>query len=549
MHFNGCWIKTQDQRNNKITDRFNLNFSDQVTVIENDSVKVIYQGTVFNRSDQELLKNHKAFDDAFGVFTYIYISKMNNEAFMGTDKLGFSPLYFAEENHKFFFSTSLTFLKHKLESVTPNYEAIYEILNIETILGDKTTIQEIDRLSFGTKIYFKDNKLKFQKYWKPEHPERIEEKTFIKKNNELLFEALELTRNHTNPKIVLLSGGEDSRRICLMTKKIGLPVTFATQSAGIRASRDTDSIISKLVSDYLKVPLILQKHPSFETIFKDIKQRDYWLGYETTMHEWILPLLRNIPKNSLLYDGIAGDVIINGHWTRLYPEQYDTGDIDKISKFICKHEKDRHLNFYNQKSTLFERVREQIIQYPVCNSRVDYYYILNRARRNISLLSQLYSLYGHLTCYPFLYYPFFMHSLSLSPKIKKNTYYQHKCMAEIDSGLVNIPSTRKLLEEKYYKNINNIARKLDLVIARRGHFSLQVKKIYSHLKIKMLIFKLASFLGSHSIINRLGWRIFPILRLSEYFDWIEDNTKPELRVLVEHPEFRKSKKDHENESW
>jgi hypothetical protein len=424
----------------------------------------------------------------------------------------------------------LTFLRHQLDCVSVDYEALEELLNLETILGDKTTIREIKRLSYGTKIHLKKDAVTLEKFWNPKPLGHSEEDSFVERNNELLFESLESTRGHSRPKIVLMSAGHDSRRIGGAAKAIGLQVRFATQTT-IGLGTDKNSIIAKMISDCLGVPLILEGLPSVERYYSDTLLRGYWLGYESFFHEWIIPLLRVLPRNSLLFDGIIGDIGTNAHWARLFPEQYDTDDIDKIARSICDKWMISPLSSKIGSPSLFERVREQIMSFPDCESRVDYFHLFNRSRRNISCLAQLYNLHGHTVCYPYIFHPLFIHTFSLSPLIRRKKYYQQICMARVNRELSEIPSTRDRLDSRYYFDCQAVKRDRALFFAGKTKFNRQTMELFPNFSVQMRIFRIAALLRSYKLVDRFGWSMFPISNINRYFEWMEDRAEPEFPVL------------------
>jgi len=444
------------------------------------------------------------------------------------------------DSHTLFFSTSLTLLKYCVNNVTPDYEAWEEILNLSTILGNKTTIKEIKRLQAGTRIHIKNEKIAFINYWNPEIPEKCDKKNFIKKNNELLFEALEYTRNINLQKTVLLSGGEDSRRIGLAAHEIGLSFTLATQEADTNGV-DQNVLIAQEVSRKLNMPILTVKYPSPKLYFNNLLIRDYWLGYETHYHEWLLPLLSEITRNSLIYDGIIGDVTINGHWYRIYPDRYNTQDVDKIARDITEEHLSFKINDIMLDSTLYERVQDQLNRLPQCPSRVDYFYIMNRARRNISLFAQLHSLMGHKTCYPFLYYPLLMQSLSLDPIEKMDIYLQRQCMNALSPRVAKIPTTRDLLDKKYIINRKSQRKKIDKLIIRQLRIKPEVKALFPQQSLKINALRFSSVLGLNNYLLCKKWFIIPLLRISNYMDWLGDTSYPDFPLSVEQPGYLKSR--------
>ena len=131
-------------------------------------------------------------------------------SFLGADRAGYSPVYFAAEEEWFRFSSSLTLLKYELPRVTANLDAWDEQLTLNDILGEKTVVKEIRRLRWGRKFRMTAARVDTVDFWEPEFPAFTDKKTYIRRNNELLREAMRLTASCDRRRIVLLSGGEDS---------------------------------------------------------------------------------------------------------------------------------------------------------------------------------------------------------------------------------------------------------------------------------------------------------------------------------------------------
>ncbi len=547
MNIIGIWNNRKVTGESEISWPFgtlNMILGENITIIKNNSVKIIYEGTIFDRTPDELIDSQTALDNAYGLYSYVKINKDKQEIIIGTDKLGFSPIYYSLKDENLFFSTSLTLLKYKISKVSPDYEAWDEILNIGDILGNKTTIKEIKRLNPGMRIHINEGKVSYKTFWDAEIPEQFDINTYVKKNNELLSEALELTRKMENTKIIFLSGGEDSRRIGVSAAAMELPFIFATQEAGYLGGEDKDTKIAGMVSECFNREWIQSEIPSIENYYSNYVIRDYWLGYETNQHEWILPLLKKIPPNSLIYDGIAGDVTINAGVFRpyCYPtliDYYKDKDVDKIARIICGAEIMFPMMRSKLDSSCFERVRNIILEYPECPHRVNYFYLITHTRRNIQLMAQLYNLMGHKTCFPFLYYPLFMQSLSITPDLQLRFFYQKECMKELNPGVANIPSTKGRLNREFIIDRFDIAEKWKSLIAANVMLRSDIIKLFPKLQAHLLIYKLASLSGSDRIKKRMNWRVLPLSRMSMFLDWLEDSNSPEFPINVETPAFLK----------
>src|SRR4051812_1471052 len=124
MHLIGNWRPSP-----RVEGRFEdfsfieLRVSESVTVLEDHRYKLVYEGIIFDATPQELLDDPTRLDRAFGYYTYVLFQKESGAVFLGTDRLGYSPVYYAQTTEKFRFSSSLTLLKYELGTATPNPDA------------------------------------------------------------------------------------------------------------------------------------------------------------------------------------------------------------------------------------------------------------------------------------------------------------------------------------------------------------------------------------------------------------------------------------------
>src|SRR5690606_11846543 len=95
-----------------------LKRSDAVTVIETEDRRIVYQGVVFDATVDEIANAPELLDSAFGYYTYVRIEKQTGEIVIGTDRLGFSPLYYSFDGCTLHFASSISLLKQNLARVT-----------------------------------------------------------------------------------------------------------------------------------------------------------------------------------------------------------------------------------------------------------------------------------------------------------------------------------------------------------------------------------------------------------------------------------------------
>ena len=125
--------------------------SEKVHVFSRPGQVVYIQGAVFD--DLTGTITPECLENAYGIYSYVLVeSGAHRNVVIGTDKLGFSALYYSFENTKLLFSDDIGWIKSRLWAPSIDYDAIEEMLNLGEILGTKTNIKQIQRLGYGEKI-------------------------------------------------------------------------------------------------------------------------------------------------------------------------------------------------------------------------------------------------------------------------------------------------------------------------------------------------------------------------------------------------------------
>ena len=539
MHLMGSWQRSLHFDPTSIRDFsfFKLHNSNAVTVLENDRRRLVYQGIIFDATNCQLLHNPGLLDRAFGFYTYILFEKGTGAIDVGADRLGYSPVYYAWENGIFRFSSSLTLLKYQLSTATPNLDAWEESLVLGDILGDKTVVREINRLRWGRKFRMTADRVDSINIWEPEVPALTDRQTYIDQNNELLIEAMKLTQSADRRKFVMLSGGQDSRRLAVAAHRLDIPITCVTQEACGKDDTDKDVLLAKAVCELLGVPLLRVPLASNQEAYNDSILKNYWLGHETAEHDWVLPMLRRVPKGALMYDGIVADVTVNGHYFRMYPELVQRfGDIDYAARLLCGNRRSP-IAPRLVSAPLFERVREELARYPNSPHRLTYYFLLNHTRRSIGSWFALFYVFGHTPCLPYIYYPFFIQSLSLEPKHYFDAWMQNECLKAMNPEAAALPSTRTKVPADYVIDLTSEVRARSQFEARHLWMRRDAGAYLPGFNRSLNIFKAMSALGLRELANRWSWAPQTLMRFSEFLDWIEDHTIPEFPVQRETNEF------------
>lgn len=514
-----------------------LRVSDAVTVLEDQRHKLIYEGIIFDATNQQLLTNPTLLDRAFGYYTYVLFEKSSGTVFLGTDRLGYSPVYYAFENGVFRFSSSLTLLKYELGSVNPNLDAWDEHLSLDDILGEKTVVKEISRLRWGRKFRITADHVDTVDIWAPEVPAFTDKRSYIRANNELLTEAVELTRSCEQQKFVTLSGGDDSRRLAVAAHRVGLPITCITQELVGKNTSDRDLRIAEAVCETLRVPHVCVPLQNPRDALNDAITEDYWLGYEGGQHEWMVQLMRHLPPEALVYDGIIADVTVNGHFFHTHPQLLTRfGDLDCAASLVCGTRRSG-IDPRLLSAPLFERVRAELARFPDSPHRLTYYYLLNHTRRCIGGWFALFHLFGHMPALPYIYYPFFLQSLSLEPSVYLEGWMQNECMKEMNPRAAEIPSTRNKVPPHLVIDRRPEARARARFAAHHSRIRRDAARYLPGLTRIRSTYELISLLGLRDRADRWSWAPNYLSRFSRFLDWIEDRQAPPFPVKSEAAPF------------
>lgn len=495
------------------------------------------EGHMYDMSLAQAVSYPDRLDTAFGLYGYVRYDKSSGELVIGTDRFGYFPMYYASDGTRFLFGSTLAFIKRRLRSRSPDYEAWEELLTLGEVIGEKTTVKQIKRLPHGTRMHITDGRLKLCRYWQPEVPDEVGEAAYIAENNALLGEAMQLTRNHPGRKAVLLSGGEDSRRLALAAVDGSIGAKFYTQASiykgRYRRYVDRDVKLAAEVAASLNRQHVIEPMPDDARYLADWRLRDAALGFECIAHEWLLPLARRIPPDTLVYDGIVGDVTINGHYFKEFPAAIETYAPAGLARMICNAPKPAWLDELRRRTdgSLLERIEHSLASYPDSPHRLTFYILFNHTRRKIACVSQLFALYGHWTCYPFLYYPLFLQSLAIAPRRQVEKFYQRECMAALAPRITSIPTTRGKLSEEWLIPLDRESERKEDFMLRHLQISDAALELFPRFRSSYRAVR-----GLRHVSGRLhrkyGWFIAPIARFSAFLEWLESDDERECTMDV-----------------
>jgi hypothetical protein len=243
--------------------------------------------------------------------------------------------------------------------------------------------------------------------------------------------------------------------------------------------------------------------------------------------------MRHLPPHSLLYDGIVGDVTINGHFFRTYPQFLTCyKNLDHAARTLCITN-ESGINPKLLSAPLFERVRAELAQYPDSPHRLTYFFLLNHTRRSIGGWFALFYVFGHLPALPYIYYPLLLQSLSLEPRHYLETWMQNECMREMHAVSAAIPSTRNEIPSNLMIELKSEAEARSRFVARHLRIRRDAMRYLPGLARTNRIHRTMSLLGLRNRAHRWSWAPNYLTRFSRFLDWIEDRQAPEFPIKAE----------------
>lgn len=257
-----------------------LSAGKQPMVNEDGSLRIIYNGEIFNHSDlrpsleaaghryathcdtETILHSYEQFGpDCLhhfrGMFSFAIWDRNRRELFCARDRLGIKPFYYMWDGTTFVFGSEIkALLAHPAVSPALEESVLPEYLAFGYTSGDQTMFSGIRMLMPGHHLTFScdagDSKLRIEKYW--DIPEAVvedrSEEEWIGECRRRLEETIQMRLMSDVPLGMFLSGGVDSSAIAgLMKRMVSGPVK--TFSVGYREAEFSELSYAKQVSESL----------------------------------------------------------------------------------------------------------------------------------------------------------------------------------------------------------------------------------------------------------------------------------------------------------
>ena len=346
-------------------------------------------------------KDYYALSKLNGLFSAALWQPAEERLVLVNDRYGFSPIYYSvdKENGKLVFSSDLRGVISAIPRKSLNWESVNNFLYFGHHLGDSTWFNEISVLPPASILVWERGHVSLKKYWDITQV-RIDDTITHEQAVEGIIEGFRtsIKRRHeraNQEEIVFLSGGVDSRRIAAeLNCNHARFSTYTTR--GFNTIIDNKSK-AREVSKILGVKNTFVNLPQYDFLKHYWSKCNRFLDYETNLHQWMLPLVECIESGmGINYDGIGGDVLINGvlrtsgFLSSEGLKLYKSMDTDLLSKQLLGGERVYpFLAIEIRKKLSYDRaveaVRVELKKYENTANQLTCFYLLNRTRRAIAL--------------------------------------------------------------------------------------------------------------------------------------------------------------------
>ncbi len=164
---------------------------------------------------------------AFGIW-----DSHKNRLLLARDRLGQSPLYYAQTEHGLLFASEIkALLADERLPRRVNQDALPQYLTLGYVPPPQTLFSGINKLAAGSYLLVENGRTRIDRYWTPvmDASDPISENEAAKQVRDALFEAVALRLMSDVPLGAFLSGGVDSTAItAIMGQLMGRPVETFT---------------------------------------------------------------------------------------------------------------------------------------------------------------------------------------------------------------------------------------------------------------------------------------------------------------------------------
>jgi len=280
---------------------------------EDQTIWVIFNGEIFNyielrenliqkghsfytHSDTEVIVHlYEEYGNQFvshlnGQFAIALWDKSNKKLILTRDRVGITPLFYAQESGKLIFASEIKAILPALKSSPEmNLNALDQLFTFWAPISPNTLFSGIEEISPGEIMTFCDGQVSREKYWdwiypNDDHYRNASEDDLAEELKDLLIDATKIRLRSDVPVAAYLSGGLDSSVLVSIIKNF-TNSPLRTFSIGFDEEEMDESHFQKELISHLQA-----KHSRIQCSNADIAE-----NFEKTIWHTEAPILRTAP--------------------------------------------------------------------------------------------------------------------------------------------------------------------------------------------------------------------------------------------------------------
>ena len=350
------------------------------------------------------------------------------------DRFGMYPLFYFADHERCGVSTSIPLLLRKGGARELDYEALSVFFRMGSFLAQDTSFRGIQAVPPNSELVWTEGvatittcELEVARTYAGTDP--------VGDYIDLFRQSMKRRspEGFPGPRVVMLSGGQDSRHIALEIgqQRVRSDYHITVSTTGDPAHCD-EVRIAKQLSNALDVDhvVISERAPLFDSV----QRKNIASSYCSTQHAWAMPMVDYLSKNAAcVFDGIGGDVLSAG----LFLDQErvtlaSEGRLTELADLILGPETTlksvcaRGMYERMSRDAARSRVVIELERHTNAANPVGSFYFWNRTRRDIALIP-----YAMMSCVPFVIAPYldwdlfeFLSSLPASRLLSKGFHGQ-----------------------------------------------------------------------------------------------------------------------------
>ena len=251
-----------------------------------------------------------------GMFAFAFWDNQEEKLWIGRDRLGIKPLYYANAHHSLVFASEIrAILASSLVKAKLDETSLVDYLRYQTVHAPKTMIEGVHMLETGCYFEVSDSSSKAIEYWKPWQSYHADSDALVVQKNirEKLTNAVDRRLMADVPFGAFLSGGIDSSLIVGIISE-SLNRSIDTFNVSFDESSFSESVYARQIAKKFNTShheILLNPTDFLEALPTALQAMDHPSG--DGPNTWIVSRETKKQGISMALSGLGGDEVFAGY--------------------------------------------------------------------------------------------------------------------------------------------------------------------------------------------------------------------------------------------